>query len=162
MRYTFLITFLLILSSLTGTAQTMSRVAGAEPFSVESGTSFSASPAGRREAPGEGAMTSAATRVASDLQQALEVIRSNHLYGNDLNTASVVKSSISGMLGELDPHSTYFDATEFRELLGEQSSEYSGTGSTISNFIKDGRAETYVVATHPDTAAARANLQYGD
>lgn len=140
----------------------MSRVAGAEPFSVATGTSFSASPAGRREAPGESAMTSAATRVASDLQQALEVIRSNHLYGNDLNTASVVKSSISGMLGELDPHSTYFDATEFRELLGEQSSEYSGTGSTISNFIKDGRAETYVVATHPDTAASRANLQYGD
>jgi len=51
---------------------------------------------------------------------------------------------------------------EFSELLGEQDSEYSGTGSTISNFSKNGLLETYVVSTHPDSAAAKANLQYGD
>lgn len=66
------------------------------------------------------------------------------------------------MLGELDPHSSYYDATEFGVLLGDQESEYSGTGSSISNYLENGKIETYVIAVQSNSAAARADLRYGD
>ncbi|HVF29523.1 MAG TPA: S41 family peptidase [Pyrinomonadaceae bacterium] len=131
------------------------------PFRIEPGSSFSASPEKKPAARRTG-LTEASEKVASDYIEALEIVQKNHVGGGNLDTQALAKSSINTMLGELDPHSSYFDRAEFDALLGEQNSEYSGTGSTISNFVKDNRIETYVVATQPGSAAARANLRYGD
>ena len=48
--------------------------------------------------------------VKSDLSEALSVIQDNYIDGKKLDYNSIFKSSISGMLNVLDPHSTYFDA----------------------------------------------------
>ncbi|MEO8573835.1 MAG: S41 family peptidase [Pyrinomonadaceae bacterium] len=142
--------------------QAISQIPGPDPFRIDKGSSFSASAKRAVIIPQPIATTPAAGRILSDVQQALDLIRRNHINGSKLDGAELTKSSVGGMLAELDPHSSYFDANEFSELLGEQDSEYSGTGSTISNFVKKGAIETYILSTHPDSSAAKANLQYGD
>jgi carboxyl-terminal processing protease len=94
--------------------------------------------------------------------EALEVIKKNYVRGKSLDSSALVKSSIEGSLHTLDPHSSFFDAQEFSSLLEEQDSEYSGIGATIANFEKDGNRETYVIATFPGSASAKANLRFGD
>jgi C-terminal processing protease CtpA/Prc len=51
--------------------------------------------------------------VKSDLSEALSVIQDNYIDGKKLDYNSIFKSSISGMLNVLDPHSTYLDAADF-------------------------------------------------
>ena len=147
-----------LLAAISAAGQTVALT----PFKIEPGTSFSASTAERQPAAARSILSPESERISSDFTNALEIIRRNHVSGNAVDLNSLAKSSITTMLGELDPHSSYFDKDEFNALIGEQNSEYSGTGSTISNFVKNGRIETYVIATQPGSAAARANLQYGD
>ncbi len=153
-----------IFGAISVKAQTASNVPGADPFMLDRGSSFSASTTARTTAadPKSLPSTPAAGRIVLDMRQALEIIRRNHVDGTKRTDAQLTKSSLDAMLSELDPHSNYFDAAEFSELLGEQDSEYSGTGSTISNFVKNGAMETYIISTHPESSAAKANLQYGD
>jgi carboxyl-terminal processing protease len=66
------------------------------------------------------------------------------------------------MLRTLDPHSNYFDSIEYEELLTDQQSEYYGIGATIANYLKDGKYETFIISTFPDSPAFKANLHYGD
>src|SRR5688572_31486457 len=114
--------------------QTVSQAPHYDPFSIDRGSSFSASTRTRQvPIPESSAPTAAAGKIVSDVREALEVIRRHHADGAKLDNNELTKSSVGAMLAELDPHSNYFDAAEFSELLGEQDSEYSGTGSTISN-----------------------------
>jgi carboxyl-terminal processing protease len=66
------------------------------------------------------------------------------------------------MLSTLDPHSNYFDASEFTELLSDQRSEYFGIGATIVNYELDGKYDTYVTSTFPNSPAFRKRLRFGD
>ena len=148
--------------ALSATAQSVSLVPPASPFRIEPGTSFSASTERKPAARELGTASGGTARITSDFTDALDVIRRHHVGGVTLDANELTKSSIGAMLAELDPHSSYFDAADFRTLLGDQQSEYSGTGSTISNFIENGKIETYVIATQRGSAAARADLRYGD
>ena len=151
-----------IFAVVSASSQSLPKTAVVDPFAIDRGSSFSAS---TNRPSINTVITPPATargKIISDIQQALDIIRDKYIGGSHLNDAELTKSSVSGMLAELDPHSSYFDPLEFSELLGEQDSEYSGTGSTISNFAKNGSLETYIISTHPDSAAAKANLQYGD
>src|ERR1051325_740269 len=65
-----------------------------------------------------GASTTSKTAVTgpmikNDFAEALSVIQSNHIDGPKLDYKAIFKSSISGMLSVLDPHSTYFDPDEY-------------------------------------------------
>jgi len=151
-----------IFAVVSASSQSVQTSGIADPFTIDRGSSFSASTTKPSVTLGMTPPTAARTKIVSDIQQALDVIKGNYVGSSHLNDGELTKSSIGGMLAELDPHSSYFDPLEFSELLGEQDSEYSGTGSTITNFSKNGSLETYVVSTHPDSAAAKANLQYGD
>src|SRR5215203_441307 len=153
---------LCIFASVSVRGQAISQAPGSDPFQIDRGSSFSASTKPGARVTGSAPATAAAGKIVSDVEQALDIIRRNHVNGARLAAAELTKSSVTGMLAELDPHSSYFDAAEYSELLGEQDSEYSGTGSTISNFLKNGVLETYILSTHPESSAARANLQYGD
>lgn len=129
-----------------------------DPFSLTPGTSFSASakrPAGGKVSPGRAA-------ISSDLGEALAVIARNHIDGSELSAEGLTGSAITSMLRTLDPHSNYFTPSEFQDLLGEHDSEYSGTGSSIAAFERNGRLEIYVVSTFADSPAARAGLRFGD
>jgi carboxyl-terminal processing protease len=153
---------LCLLSVLSAIDQATAQVPNPAPFSIDRGSSFSASTDRRHPELSISQRSPEAARIVADVRKALDIIRGYHVTGNRLDDGAATKSSINAMLSELDPHSTYFDPAEFSALLGEQDSEYSGTGSTISNFLRDGRIETYVIATHPDSAASKAKLQYGD
>ncbi|HSE16533.1 MAG TPA: S41 family peptidase [Pyrinomonadaceae bacterium] len=100
--------------------------------------------------------------IKSDLAEALAVIQSNHIDGRKLDYNAIFKSSISGMLSVLDPHSTYFDPVEYASFRTEQRSEYFGIGATIED-LRDGKeVNTYIRATFPESPAWRAGLRFGD
>jgi carboxyl-terminal processing protease len=138
-----------------------------EPFKIRRGSSFSASTT--RSGP-NAVQQQQTTRpalppnqnISQDFAEALELIRKNYVDGKDVNYNELTKSAIDSMLHSLDPHSNYFDATEYQDLLTDQQSEYFGIGATIANYEKDGELNTFVVATFPDSPAARAGLRFGD
>ena len=100
--------------------------------------------------------------AVNDIDEAFDIINRNHALGNALDRDAVTASAITSMLKSLDPHSNYYDKTEFAELLGGHRSEYSGTGVFITNYGQGGRRGTYVVASAPNSAASRAGIRFGD
>ena len=132
-----------------------------DPFQIATGTSFYASKdAAPTTAPAPNAPE--INNIVADLAEALEVIRKNHEAGDRLNYNGITKSSIESALRSLDPHSNYFDAAEYRDLLEEEQSEYSGIGATIMDFRRGGQIDTFVVDTFPGSPAALAKLKFGD
>jgi carboxyl-terminal processing protease len=100
--------------------------------------------------------------VKSDLTEALTVIQDNYIDGKKLDYNSIFKSSISGMLNVLDPHSTYFDAADYTAFRTEQRSEYFGIGATIGDLRLGDDVNTYIRATFDGAPAYRAGLRFGD
>ena len=139
-------------------AKTVSQLPEVEPFSIGLGKSFSASSAQSKTFAAK--INKAA--IAEDFADALEIIRKNHVGGRKNDYNRLTKSSISAMLHTLDPHSNYFDSTDYEELLTDQQSEYFGIGATIVNFEKNSEVDTYIVSTFPDSTANRAQLKFGD
>jgi len=70
----------------------------------------------------------------------------------------LLDSAIRGMLSGLDPHSTYLDKEEYRELQVGTSGEFGGLGIEVG--LDDGFVK--VIAPIDDTPAQRAGLQAGD
>jgi carboxyl-terminal processing protease len=103
-----------------------------------------------------------APMIKSDLSEALGVIQSNYIDGRKLDYNGIFKSSISGMLSVLDPHSTYFDPVEYASFRTEQRSEYFGIGATIEDLREGDDVNTYIRATFPEAPAERAGLRFGD
>ena len=157
--------FSILVLSVIGATTALGQVAagpGNAPFEIGRGSSFAASsgPASKEAKPEK--LTPAAARIVADFEEALKTIHGNSVLGSKVNNDALLKSSVGTMLGELDPHSKFYDANEFSDLLGEQEAEYTGTGSTISSFLRDGKWNTYVIATHGGSTAQAAGLAYGD
>lgn len=143
-------------------SQAVSRLPTGEPFKIESGSSFAAS-APTVYAKGAARLDT----VASDYGEALEVIRRNYVGGRRIDYNGLNKAAIGGALRALDPHSNYFDAADWGDLLEDQRSEYFGIGATIANYSitnsrAENRMETYITSTFPDSPAALAGLRFGD
>lgn len=102
------------------------------------------------------------TVIKTDLNEALAVIQANYIEGRKLDYNTVFKSSITGMLKVLDPHSTYFDPIDFAAFKTEQRSEYFGIGATIDHMHQGDQVNTFIRATFDDSPAARAGLRFGD
>src|SRR5690606_30687561 len=136
------------------TATAFSQTRAIDPFTVSPGSSFSASPTSKKTA----AATTPVLRssVATDVDEALAVIRNNYVGDGKASTETLTRSAIDSMLKSLDPHSNYYNASEYDELIGEQRSEYFGTGSTIVSYEKAGTLETYIVATFPGSSSQAA------
>lgn len=132
-----------------------------EPFRIREGSSFSASTTNpNRSKPPTPQIPN--ENISRDFSEALEIIRKNYVDGKDVDYNQLTKSAIDSMLHALDPHSNYYDAAEYQELLTDQQSEYFGIGATIANYEKNGETNTYVIATFPDSPASRAGLRFGD
>ena len=100
--------------------------------------------------------------VKSDVEEALSVIQNNYIDGKKLDYSTIFKSSISGMLNVLDPHSSYLDAADFAAFQTEQHSQYYGIGATIGDLTQGDQINTYIKATFEEAPAARAGLRFGD
>ena len=109
-----------------------------------------------------GKATASTPVIKNDLAEALSIIQTNYIDGKKLDYNAIFKSSISGMLSVLDPHSTYFDPVEYASFRTEQRSEYFGIGATIEDMREGTDVNTYIRATFSDSPAARAGLRYGD
>ena len=118
-------------------------------------------PASAGASDGGNSRTSGAV-VKSDVEEALSVIQNNYIDGKKLDYNTIFKSSITGMLNVLDPHSSYLDAADFAAFQTEQRSQYFGIGATIGDLTQGDQINTYIRATFEDAPAARAGLRFGD
>lgn len=100
--------------------------------------------------------------VKTDVAEALALIEGNYVDGKKLDYNTVFKSTISGMLNALDPHSTYFDPVEYASFKTEQRSEYFGIGATIGDLRQGDQVNTFIRATFEGAPAQRAGLRFGD
>ncbi len=140
----------------------ISRLPEIEPFDISRGKYFSASASHQPSNADKSKSNLGSDEVINDFEEALAIIRKNHVNANQIDFNDLTKVSITAMLRTLDPHSNYFDSTEYEELLTDQQSEYFGIGSTIVNYEKNGATDTYIISTFPESSASRANLRFGD
>lgn len=88
--------------------------------------------------------------------EALTVVRKN--YVEDIKTKDLVYGSIKGMLGSLDPHSSFMTPEQYKEMQVDTKGEFGGLGIQIG--VKDGMLT--VIAPIEDTPAYKAGIKAGD
>ena len=79
-------------------------------------------------------------------------------YVEDVEDKDMLENAIRGMLSGLDPHSSYLDHEQFKELQVGTSGEFGGLGIEVG--MEDGFVK--VIAPIDDTPAQRAGVQAGD
>ena len=157
--------YLLVISCLTGQipAQATAQLNPAvDPFSLKAGSTFSASGGSPDKAANEGGSSAKAARIAADIREAEEILARNYIDSKPVRSPDLTKTALEGALRSLDPHSNFFDAAEWKDLMDEERSGYTGIGATIARFDKDGANDTYILSTYPGSPAARAQLRFGD
>ena len=80
------------------------------------------------------------------------------LYVDTVNEDKLVEEAIRGMLESLDPHSSYTDAKETKELEEPLQGEFSGVGIQF-NMSQD---TLYVIQTVPGGPSERVGVLAGD
>jgi carboxyl-terminal processing protease len=84
--------------------------------------------------------------------------RIKNSYVEQVEDKELLENAIQGMLAGLDPHSTYLDLDDFKELREGTSGEFGGLGIEVT--MEDGFVK--VVAPIDDTPAARGGVKAGD
>lgn len=110
-------------------------------------------------ASGEEAAPSGAQLSLDDMRtftDAFNQIRNNFVEETDDHT--LMNAAIRGMLSELDPHSSYMEADEFRKMDDNSRGRYNGIG--VELVIKKQRIN--VVFVMADGAAEKAGVVAGD
>jgi len=94
-----------------------------------------------------------------DIRNFVEILeRVKQEYVEPVDESALIQHAIRGMLSGLDPHSSYLDASEFKEMQINTSGRFGGLGIEVQ--MEDGFVK--VVTPIDDTPAARAGLQPGD
>ncbi|CAN5511467.1 hypothetical protein BH10ACI3_BH10ACI3_03050 [soil metagenome] len=133
-----------------------------DPFTIKRGSTFSASGGTNSPAVPFPEMTEMLSRIAADIREAEKIISGNYFAGRSFSNNDMTKATLDGMLRSLDPHSNFYDKTEWSDLLDEQQSGYTGIGASIANFVYNGVTDTYVLSTFPGSPASRLQLRFGD
>ncbi len=79
-------------------------------------------------------------------------------YVDQVDDERLIRGAIDGMLGSLDPHSSYLDARDFENLMSTTDGNYGGLGLTVT--MEDGAVK--VIAPTRGTPADRAGIKAGD
>jgi carboxyl-terminal processing protease len=85
-----------------------------------------------------------------------ERVRSHYVEKPD--DSKLVEGAINGMLNGLDPHSSYLDPKNLRDMSSQVKGEFGGLGLEVT--MEDGLVK--VVAPIDDTPAAKAGIRAGD
>jgi carboxyl-terminal processing protease len=88
--------------------------------------------------------------------QVLERVRSD--YVEEVSDQQLIEAAINGMLSSLDPHSSYLNSKNFRDLQTQMRGEFGGLGIEVT--MENGLVK--VVSPIDDTPAARAGIKPGD
>jgi len=101
----------------------------------------------------------ASTSTFSEVELFADVlVRVQSEYVTEIDRREAIDAAINGMLGSLDPHSSYLSADKFRSMQIDTSGEYGGLGIEVT--MEDGFVK--VIAPIDDTPAARAGIESGD
>lgn len=79
-------------------------------------------------------------------------------YVEDVDDKTLIQNAIRGMLSGLDPHSTYLDSEDFRDLQIGTTGEFGGLGIEVG--MEDGFVK--VISPIDDTPAQKAGVEAGD
>lgn len=79
-------------------------------------------------------------------------------YVEEPDDKKVVEAAINGMLTSLDPHSSFLNAEDFKDMQEQTKGEFGGLGIEVT--MKNGLV--YVVAPIDDTPAFKAGIKAGD
>ena len=79
-------------------------------------------------------------------------------YVDKPDDTKLIASAVNGMLSGLDPHSSYMDANNFRDMQVETKGEFGGLGMEVT--MENG--EVKVVTPIDDTPAAKAGILAND
>jgi carboxyl-terminal processing protease len=97
--------------------------------------------------------------IYRDLDRFGQVLEAVHdRYVEKPNMEALIENAINGMLAGLDPHSSFLNAKNYRDMLAETHGEFGGLGIEVTaeqGFLK-------VVSPIDDTPAAKAGLQAND
>ncbi|HEY9568991.1 MAG TPA: S41 family peptidase [Thalassobaculum sp.] len=85
-----------------------------------------------------------------------ERVRAN--YVEEVSEEKLFEAAINGMLASLDPHSSFLNAKNYRDMQVQTRGEFGGLGIEVT--MENGLVK--VVSPIDDTPAARAGLQPGD
>ena len=85
-----------------------------------------------------------------------ERIRSD--YVEEVKDADMIEAAIQGMLTSLDPHSSFLNAEDFKNMQVQTRGEFGGLGIEVT--MENGLVK--VVSPIDDTPAARAGIKAGD
>ncbi len=88
--------------------------------------------------------------------EVLERVKSD--YVEPIDDAELLEAAIRGMVSDLDPHSQYLDADEYRDIRISTTGSYTGVGVEISEV--DGNIR--IISPIAGSPAARAGLRSGD
>ncbi len=79
-------------------------------------------------------------------------------YVDKVDDQALIRGAIDGMLASLDPHSSYLDVRDYKNLRTQTEGSYGGLGLTVS--MEDGAVK--VIAPTEDSPADRAGIKAGD
>ncbi len=88
--------------------------------------------------------------------EVFERVRSD--YVEETGDSELIEAAINGMLTSLDPHSSYLNADNYRDMQVQTKGEFGGLGIEVT--MEDGFVK--VVSPIDDTPAFRAGIQPGD
>jgi carboxyl-terminal processing protease len=100
--------------------------------------------------------SAATSRQLELLGKILDMVQSNYVDKPD--DGKLLNSAINGILGGLDPHSSYMDAKSYRDMQVTTSGQFGGLGMQVN--MEDGLLK--VVSPIDDTPAAKAGILAGD
>ena len=133
-------TSVILLSAATGAALTLFVT---QPRSVMMGSSARAA-------------TSDTYRQLNLFGDVFERIRSDYVEQPD--DSSLIEAAVNGMLTSLDPHSSYMNPKDFKDMQVQTRGEFGGLGIEVT--MEDGVVK--VVSPIDDTPAAKAGILAGD
>jgi carboxyl-terminal processing protease len=97
-----------------------------------------------------------ARQMLSLFGEVLERVRAD--YVEPVSTETLIYNSLNGMLSGLDPHSSYMDPQQWREMQVETQGDFGGLGMQVTE--EDGLVK--VISPIDDTPAAHAGIKPGD
>nr|WP_294917230.1 S41 family peptidase [uncultured Neokomagataea sp.] len=86
----------------------------------------------------------------------MDVVKSEYVH--PVSDKDLINNALDGMVGNLDPHSSYMTAAQFKDMQTEISGKFGGLGLQV----QDESGHVRVVSPIDDTPAAKAGIQPGD
>lgn len=82
----------------------------------------------------------------------------NAYYVDEVNPNTLIKTSIDGMLKNLDPYTVYYAEDDIEDYMTMTTGKYNGIGTMVSSLDK----KHVIMMVYEDTPAQKAGLQLGD